>query len=159
MDRGAWQATVLGAAKGGTWLCNWAHTRANILHVCISYPLLYDKLCPKLVIKVTNTCYLIVSIGQELESGLPRHFWLRVSSELEVKMVARAAAKGHSPEATELTTTCGGQQVLPDSYCFSVAQSCPTVCHLMDCSTPGSSVLPYLLKLAQTHVHQVGDAI
>ena len=74
-------------------------------------------------------------------------------------MEARASAKGHSPEAAELTTTRGGQQVLADGYCFSVAQSCPAVCHLMDCSTPGSSVLPYLPKLAQTHVHQVGDAI
>ena len=28
----------------------------------------------------------------------------------------------------------------------------------MDCSTPGFPVLHYLLELAQTHVHQVGDA-
>ena len=31
--------------------------------------------------------------------------------------------------------------------------------HPMDCSTPGLHVLHYLLKFAQTHVHQVGDAI
>ena len=29
----------------------------------------------------------------------------------------------------------------------------------MDCSTPGFPVLYYLLELAQTHVHCVGDAI
>ena len=29
----------------------------------------------------------------------------------------------------------------------------------MDCSTPGSTVLHHLLKLAQTHVHWVADAI
>ena len=29
----------------------------------------------------------------------------------------------------------------------------------MDCSTPGSPVLHYLLELAQIHVHQVGDTI
>ena len=29
----------------------------------------------------------------------------------------------------------------------------------MDCSTPGFPVLHYLLELAQTHVHSVGDAI
>ena len=29
----------------------------------------------------------------------------------------------------------------------------------MDCSTPGFSVLHYLPELAQTHVHQVSDAI
>ena len=29
----------------------------------------------------------------------------------------------------------------------------------MDCSTPGFPVLHYLLELAQTHVHRIGDAI
>ena len=43
--------------------------------------------------------------------------------------------------------------------CCSVAQSCPTLCDPVDCSTPGSSVLHYLLGFAQTHVHWVGDAI
>ena len=41
----------------------------------------------------------------------------------------------------------------------SVAQSCLTVCDPMDCSTPGLPVHHQLLELAQTHVHQVGDAI
>ena len=35
----------------------------------------------------------------------------------------------------------------------SVAQSCPTLCDPMDCSTPGFPVLDHLLELAQTHVH------
>ena len=43
--------------------------------------------------------------------------------------------------------------------CCSVAQSCLTLCDPMDCSTPGSSVLHYLLEFAQTHVHWAGDAI
>ena len=38
-------------------------------------------------------------------------------------------------------------------YCCSVAKSCPTLCNPMDCSTPGSSVLHYLLEFAQMHVH------
>ena len=42
---------------------------------------------------------------------------------------------------------------------YSVSQSCPTLCDPMDCSTPGFPVLHQLLELAQTHVHQVGDAI
>ena len=40
----------------------------------------------------------------------------------------------------------------------SVAQSCPTLCDPMDCSTPGFRV-HQLLELAQTHAHQVSDAI
>ena len=41
----------------------------------------------------------------------------------------------------------------------SVAQSCPTLCHPMNCSTPGLPVHQQLPEFTQTHVHQVGDAI
>ena len=43
--------------------------------------------------------------------------------------------------------------------CCSVAQSYPTPCDPMDCSTPGIPVLHHLPKLAQTHVHCIGDAV
>ena len=48
-----------------------------------------------------------------------------------------------------------------DAYnlCCSVAQSCPTLCNLMDCSTPGFPVVYHFPEPAQTHVHQVSDAI
>ena len=38
-------------------------------------------------------------------------------------------------------------------------QSCHTLCDPMDYSMPGFPVHQQLLKLAQTHVHQVGNAI
>ena len=41
----------------------------------------------------------------------------------------------------------------------SVAQLCPSLCDPIDCSTPGLPVHHQLPELAQTHVHQVGDAI
>ena len=41
----------------------------------------------------------------------------------------------------------------------SVAQSYPTLCNPMDCSTPGLLVHHQLLELTQIHVHRVGDAI
>ena len=41
----------------------------------------------------------------------------------------------------------------------SVAQLCPTLCHPMDCSTPGLPAHHQLLEFTQTHVHWVGDAI
>ena len=41
----------------------------------------------------------------------------------------------------------------------SVAQSCQTLCDPMDCSMPGLPVHHQLPELAQTHVHQVSDAI
>ena len=40
-----------------------------------------------------------------------------------------------------------------------VAQSHPTLCDPMDCSTPGLPVHHQLPELAQTHAHRVGDAI
>ena len=44
-------------------------------------------------------------------------------------------------------------------YCCSVAKSCLTLCNPMDCGTPGFPVYQHLPELAQTHVHQVSDAI
>ena len=41
----------------------------------------------------------------------------------------------------------------------SVAQSCPTLCDPMDCSTTDFPVHHHLPELAQTHVHRLGDAI
>ena len=41
----------------------------------------------------------------------------------------------------------------------SVTQSCLTLCNPMDCSMPHFPVHHQHLELAQTHVHQVGDAI
>ena len=41
----------------------------------------------------------------------------------------------------------------------SVTQSCPTLCDSMDCNTPGFLVHHQFPKLAQTHVHQVSDAV
>ena len=41
----------------------------------------------------------------------------------------------------------------------SVAQSCPTVCDLMNRSTPGLPVHDQLPESTQTHVHWVSDAI
>ena len=36
------------------------------------------------------------------------------------------------------------------TFFCSIAQSCPTLCDPVDCSTPGSCVLHYLLEFAQT---------
>ena len=41
----------------------------------------------------------------------------------------------------------------------SVAQSCPTLCNLMDCSTLGLPVHHLLLEFTQTHIQWVCDAI
>ena len=42
---------------------------------------------------------------------------------------------------------------------ISVAQSCPTLCDTMNCSTPGLPVHHQFPESTQTHIHRVGDAI
>ena len=50
--------------------------------------------------------------------------------------------------------------LFPSNHQFSsVTQSCLTLCDPIDWSTPGFPVHHQLLKLTQTHVHWVGDAI
>ena len=50
--------------------------------------------------------------------------------------------------------------ILTDSVQFSsVAQSCPTICNPMNCSTPGLPVHHHLPEFTQTHIHCVGNAI
>ena len=65
--------------------------------------------------------------------------------------------------------SCIGRQILyrwatreanKDGIQFSsVAQSCPTLCDPMNCSTPGLPVHHQFPEFTQTHVHWVGDAI
>ena len=43
--------------------------------------------------------------------------------------------------------------------CFSVTNSCPILCHFMDCNMPGFPVHHWFLEHAQTHVLLVIDAI
>ena len=49
--------------------------------------------------------------------------------------------------------------LLPSVQFSSVAQSCPTLCDPMNCSTPGLPVHHQLPEFTQTHVHWVCDAI
>ena len=50
-------------------------------------------------------------------------------------------------------------QLLLSIQFSSVAQSCPTLCDPMDCSTPGLPVHHQLPEFIHTHVHWVDDAI
>ena len=50
------------------------------------------------------------------------------------------------------------QLEVPVQSVSSVAQSCPTLCDPMKCSTPGLPVQNQLLEFTQTHVYRVGDA-
>ena len=60
------------------------------------------------------------------------------------------------------TIVSWGKEILFPKYlhdhCCSVSKSSPTLSDPMDCSTPGSSVLHYLLNFAQIHIHWVFNA-
>ena len=50
--------------------------------------------------------------------------------------------------------------ILYDKIQFSsVAQSCPTLCDPINCSTPGLPIHHQLPEFTQTHIHRVCDAI
>ena len=51
------------------------------------------------------------------------------------------------------------QSFIITSQFSSVAQSCPTLCDPMNCSTPGLPVHHQLPEFTQIHVHRVSDAI
>ena len=53
----------------------------------------------------------------------------------------------------------GKSTVLPSVQLRSVSQLCPTLCDPMDCRISAFPVLHQPPELAQTHVHQVSDAI
>ena len=62
-----------------------------------------------------------------------------------------------SPGASVVVTGISG--VMSSVQFSSVYQSCPTLCHLMNCSMPGLPVHHQLPEFTQSHVHPVGDAI
>ena len=56
----------------------------------------------------------------------------------------------------DITSTASPISSVPFS---SVAQSCPTLCDPMNCSTPGLPVYHQLPEFTQIHIHRVDDAI
>ena len=61
----------------------------------------------------------------------------------------------------ERWTRTAAQSINPGASCLpsNFTQLCLNLCDPMDCSTSGFPVNHHLLELAQTHVHQVSDAI
>ena len=111
--------------------------------------------------RVLFTKYKVISSEWDISKGcfLPLHLSAEVSTllgEERTKICQASKMRWHlNLRETSSISTC----LLPCRCCFSVAQSCPTLCDPMDCSTPGLPVHHQLPEFAQTHVHWVGDAI
>ena len=81
---------------------------------------------------------------------------LRICPDTERLSPAGYISLGQHHICLNLYCTSGVQWSVQFS---SVAQSCPTLCNPMDCSTPGLPDCHQLPEFTQTHVHRVRDAI
>ena len=85
-----------------------------------------------------------------------------LSSVLQLAVTRTCRPAGCSPTCTFLESSPSQPGTVfahPPPSCHSFAQSCPTLCDPMDCSTSAFPVLHHLPEFAQTHVHWVSDAI
>ena len=130
VDRGAWQATVHGAAESDT-------TERLTLSLIIT------------TIKVTMPrCLMSGYLGHLVYSNEVD----TVSHRGHMGRLPREVRVGIGRDETEVKTFSSVQF-------SSVTQSCPTLCDSMNHSTPGLPVHHHLPEFTQTHVHRVGDTI
>ena len=68
-------------------------------------------------------------------------------------MISTQGFPGVEPGFTQLQEDLKIVNLVSSGQFSSVAQSCPTLCDLMDCSMPGLPVHHQLPEFTQTHVH------
>ena len=73
--------------------------------------------------------------------------------------ITRGGIQGEEEAFTETQTEVIWGGAFTPNCCCLVAKLSPSLCNLVDCSTPGFPVLHHLPKFAQTHVHRVSNAI
>ena len=96
-----------------------------------------------------------------------RYTWEIITGRLFFNFILKLVVypiKGISPASVAVQTWLGKMfrkyVAFKSPCCFClVAKSCLTLLDPIVCSMPGPSVLHYLVEFAQTHVHQVSDAI
>ena len=83
------------------------------------------------------------------------HVWLFATPWI----AARQASLSITNSRTSFNSFLYIGLLFPSVQFSLVAQSCPTLCDPMNCSTPGLPVYHQLPEFTQIHVHRVGDAI
>ena len=83
----------------------------------------------------------------------------RVNSYLFMKIAAKALGTSLCPWLNLLIHHNSSLDMTQLCCCCSVAKLHPTLCDLMDCSTPSPPVHHQLREPTHTHVHLIGDAI
>ena len=120
--------------------------------------------CPTIQL-IPDTVYLEIAsdtTGEEVSLTGPPPTLTLSRCQLQVRVVACASdqlqIRGSTTTSQVPLIARVAYRTQENSF-SSVTQSCPTLCDAMDYSTPGFSVRHQLPELAQTHVHQVGNAI
>ena len=139
IDRGAWQAIVLGVTKSWSQLA----TKQQQLEYQASLVAQWQKNLP-------------AKEGNEGSTrGLKKIPWRRKWQMTPVYL----PGKSHGQSSLAGYNPWGHRTAGHNSATCSVAQLCPTLCNPMNCSTPGLPVPHHLPKLAQAHIHCISDAI
>ena len=151
MDRGAWKTVVHGVAEGRTRLSDFTFT----FH--------FHALEKEMATHSSVLTWRIPGMGElgglpSMRSSRVGHDWSDLAVAVAVTSIGQL---GMFFGELSINILCLFFQLsyLTLFCCCSVTKSCPILCNPMDCSTPGFSVLHYLLEFAQTHVHWVSDAI
>ena len=111
--------------------------------------------------KVTQSC---PTLGNPVDCNPPGSSVHGILQARILEWVAMPSLRGSSQSTdhthiSSLLHLQAGSLPLRSDQIKSVAQSCPTLCDPMNCSTPGLPVHHQLPEFTQTHVHRVSDAI
>ena len=128
------------------------HFMYTYICVCV-----YALSCVQLLVTPwTAACLVPLSMvlsRQEYSSGFP----FPIPGDLPNPGIEPLSLASPALADRFFTTVTPGKSIY--TYIRSVAQSCPTLCDPMSCSTPGLPVHHQLPEFTETHVHHVSDAI
>ena len=156
MGRESWYPAVHGVAKSRTWLSDWTRVKGVqhqkiMMHLWESKQWFYDSR--------RIGCHHC-SPTRRTSNSIPFSRGHKASWQGHKNMISII---GEFSREKKTFKKCKALAIptghLLEHCCCLVTKSYPTLCHLMDCSTPGFPVLHYLPEFAQAHVHWVSDAI
>ena len=137
--------------------------------VCVCVGVLYEEMISFLNLRGTqldlhtpwnlNCSFNILRIVACIQSSVQRKFIVLNAYMGREERFQTSDLSFHIEKEKRVKSKARNLSSKDKSQFRSVTPSCPTLCDPRDCSTPGFPVYHQLLDLAQTHVHQVGDAI
>ena len=168
MDRGAWWVTVHRVAESDAT----THTHIYCFLICcwvdLNQPSAHKFLCAVTfcIHTVFGAIFTSFDIFHIALDSLSQPNWARklehngVPEKLSLLLTPIKTILQNFPSLVFLQFVFFYCWFTPNiSSVSSVAQSCPTLCDPMNCSTPGLPVHHQLLEFTHIHVHRVSDAI